>query len=307
MAHVSPVSGRSEEQDALTQCALFSTGWAVCATACRIPVSVTDCCYAARNSSIHIYETLRDLVWEGQMAEHAEPFGTVVIGAGQAGLATSYELARRGLDHVVLERGRIGEAWRGRWDSLCMILPNWFNCLPGFPYQGSEPDGFQTRDEWVADLVRYAAAFAAPVREGVAVDGGRRAAGRTVLRCRRRPARSSRTNVVVATGALSDAARAGARCGAGRRRRARSIPVAYRNPARSRQAPSSSSARATPAARLPRSSPAPGGRSTSPSGTAGSRSAGIGAGTCNGGTLTHIDQFRRRGRDPAWTRQHHRM
>ena len=103
------------------------------------------------------------------MAKRAEPVGTVVIGAGQAGLANSYELARRGLDHVVLERGRIGEAWRGRWDSLCMVLPNWSNGLPGFPYQGAAPDGFQTRDEWVADLVRYAAAFALPVREGVAV------------------------------------------------------------------------------------------------------------------------------------------
>ena len=103
------------------------------------------------------------------MAKRAEPVGTVVIGAGQAGLANSYTLAQRGLDHVVLERGRIGEAWRGRWDSLCMVLPNWFNGLPGFPYQGAAPDGFQTRDEWVADLGRYAADFALPVREGVAV------------------------------------------------------------------------------------------------------------------------------------------
>jgi putative flavoprotein involved in K+ transport len=103
------------------------------------------------------------------MAKRAEPVGTVVIGAGQAGLANSYTLAQRGLDHVVLERGRIGEAWRGRWDSLCMVLPNWYNGLPGFPYQGAAPDGFQTRDEWVADLARYAATFALPVREGVAV------------------------------------------------------------------------------------------------------------------------------------------
>jgi putative flavoprotein involved in K+ transport len=103
------------------------------------------------------------------MAERAASVETVVIGAGQAGLANSYELTRRGLDHVVLERGRIGEAWRGRWDSLCMVLPNWFNGLPGFPYQGAAPDGFQTRDEWVADLARYAATFALPVREGVAV------------------------------------------------------------------------------------------------------------------------------------------
>jgi putative flavoprotein involved in K+ transport len=103
------------------------------------------------------------------MAKRAEPVGTVVIGAGQAGLANSYTLAQRGLDHVVLEHGRIGEAWRGRWDSLCMVLPNWYNGLPGFPYQGAAPDGFQTRDEWVADLARYAATFALPVREGVAV------------------------------------------------------------------------------------------------------------------------------------------
>jgi putative flavoprotein involved in K+ transport len=58
------------------------------------------------------------------MAEQVDPVGTVVIGAGQAGLATSSELTQRGLDHVVLERGQIGEAWRWRWDSLCMILPN---------------------------------------------------------------------------------------------------------------------------------------------------------------------------------------
>src|SRR5688572_13027937 len=103
------------------------------------------------------------------MVERSEPIGTVVIGAGQAGLATSYELTQRGLDHVVLEREQIGEAWRRRWDSLCMILPNWFNGLPGFPYQGDEPDGFQTRDAWVADLARYAEAFALPVRQGVAV------------------------------------------------------------------------------------------------------------------------------------------
>src|SRR5215212_2485091 len=103
------------------------------------------------------------------MAERAAPVGTVVIGAGQAGLANSYKLSRRGLDHVVLERGRIGEAWRGRWDSLSMILPNWFNGLPGFPYQGDEPDGFQSRDAWVADLARYAEEFALPVRQGVAV------------------------------------------------------------------------------------------------------------------------------------------
>jgi choline dehydrogenase-like flavoprotein len=56
------------------------------------------------------------------MAERAEPIGTVVIGAGQAGLANSRELARHGLGHIVLERGRIGEAWRARWYSLCATV-----------------------------------------------------------------------------------------------------------------------------------------------------------------------------------------
>jgi putative flavoprotein involved in K+ transport len=128
----------------------------------------------------------------------------VVIGAGQAGLATSYELTQRGLDHVVLERGRAGEAWRNRWDSLCMILPNWFNCLPGLPYQGSEPDGFQTRDEWVANLERYVSTFDLPVREGVTVDDvEQRDDGRFAVTT------SSGTfcadNVVVATGAYQAA------------------------------------------------------------------------------------------------------
>src|SRR5215218_3696579 len=104
------------------------------------------------------------------MNEPVEYTETVVIGAGQAGLATSYELMQRGLDHVVLERGRAGEAWRNRWDSLCMILPNWYSNLPGYPYQGDDPDGFQTRDQWVANLDHYVASYGLPVREDVAVD-----------------------------------------------------------------------------------------------------------------------------------------
>jgi putative flavoprotein involved in K+ transport len=130
----------------------------------------------------------------------AERVAVLIVGAGQAGLATSYELTRRGLDHVVLERGRIGESWRGRWDSLSMILPNWFNGLPGFPYQGHEPDGFQSRDEWVADLARYAEEFALPVRQGVAVTAVRqRRDGRFALQTSAGALVAE--HVVVATGA----------------------------------------------------------------------------------------------------------
>lgn len=95
---------------------------------------------------------------------------TVVIGAGQAGLATSWHLARHGIRHRVLERGRIGEAWRSqRWDSFCLVTPNWSITLPGAAYAGPEPDGFMARDDFVAHLERWAAGFAAPVETGVAV------------------------------------------------------------------------------------------------------------------------------------------
>jgi putative flavoprotein involved in K+ transport len=91
----------------------------------------------------------------------------VVVGAGQAGLAVSHELTNEGVDHVVLERDRMGQGWRGRWDSFCLVTPNWFVQLPGQHYDGSDPDGFMPRDEIVAYLERYAAAFEAPVREGI--------------------------------------------------------------------------------------------------------------------------------------------
>lgn len=99
----------------------------------------------------------------------ADDVDVVVVGAGQAGLAVSRELTQAHVAHVVLEQGRIGETWRGWWDSCCLISPNWGVDLPGLPYDGDDPDGFWSRDELVAYLERYAAAFAAPVREGVAV------------------------------------------------------------------------------------------------------------------------------------------
>jgi putative flavoprotein involved in K+ transport len=93
----------------------------------------------------------------------------VIVGGGQAGLAVSYQLSKAGLDHVVLERARIGNTWRGRWDAFCLVTPNWTMDLPGFPYDGDDPQGFAPRDEIVAYLERYAASFQAPVQTGVEV------------------------------------------------------------------------------------------------------------------------------------------
>jgi putative flavoprotein involved in K+ transport len=94
----------------------------------------------------------------------------VVIGAGQAGLAVSYELTALGIDHVVLERERIAQTWRGLWDSFCLVTPNWTMSLPGAAYAGDDPEGFVPRHEIVRYLERYASASGAPVREGVGVD-----------------------------------------------------------------------------------------------------------------------------------------
>ena len=93
----------------------------------------------------------------------------VVLGAGHAGLAASYELTRRDVPHVILDRGRIAETWRSkRWDAFTMIMPNWGLDLPGFPFVGDR-DAFSTRDEAVVRFEDYAAMFGAPVRTGVTV------------------------------------------------------------------------------------------------------------------------------------------
>jgi putative flavoprotein involved in K+ transport len=90
---------------------------------------------------------------------------TVVLGAGHAGLAMSRCLADRGLDHVVLERGSVGERWRtARWESFRLLTPNWLSRLPGWVYAGREPDGFMTAAEFGDYLSGYASSFDAPVQ-----------------------------------------------------------------------------------------------------------------------------------------------
>ena len=93
----------------------------------------------------------------------------VIVGAGQAGLSLSHELAAAHIEHIVLERGRVGETWRGRWDSFCLVIPNWTVQLPGGRYRGDDPDGFMPKSQIVSHLVAYAESFHAPVRESVTV------------------------------------------------------------------------------------------------------------------------------------------
>lgn len=99
----------------------------------------------------------------------------VIVGAGQAGLALSHCLGRTGVEHAVLERGRIGERWRSQsWRSLSLLTPNWLNALPGSPYQGDDPDGFMNKHAFVASLEAYAGRWQAPVECGIEVFSSRR-------------------------------------------------------------------------------------------------------------------------------------
>jgi putative flavoprotein involved in K+ transport len=129
-----------------------------------------------------------------------ERIDTVVIGAGQAGLSASFHLSHAGREHVVLERGEIGDSWRNRrWDGFYLNTPKFTLQLPGFEYDGPEPEAFSSRNETIAYLDDYAGSFSAPVRTGIEVSALRRDgdeleidAGGATLRTR---------NVVVATGA----------------------------------------------------------------------------------------------------------
>ncbi len=95
---------------------------------------------------------------------------TVIIGGGQAGLAMGRCLSEYGIEHVILERGRIGERWRSeRWDSLRMLTPNWQSRLPHWHYSGKHPDAFMTTPEFIRHLERYAQSYAAQVQTGTTV------------------------------------------------------------------------------------------------------------------------------------------
>jgi putative flavoprotein involved in K+ transport len=99
----------------------------------------------------------------------AHTIDTVVIGAGHAGLAVSRLLIGARREHVVLDRGRVGERWRTeRWDSLHLLTPTWMNRLPGW-HTGGDPDGFLSSGQFIRELEQYAASFDAPVLTGTRV------------------------------------------------------------------------------------------------------------------------------------------
>jgi len=129
----------------------------------------------------------------------SEALDTVVIGAGQAGLAVGYYLARQGRDFTILDGAeRVGDSWRGHWDSLRLFTPAKYNRLPGMRFPARRWS-FPTKDEMAGYLESYAARFALPVQTGVKVDRVSQSGKRFVVSAGDR--RIEAANVVVASGA----------------------------------------------------------------------------------------------------------
>ncbi|MEM9761817.1 MAG: NAD(P)/FAD-dependent oxidoreductase [Pseudomonadota bacterium] len=136
---------------------------------------------------------------------HPRRTNTIIIGAGQAGLAMSRELTRRGIEHLLLERGLVGESWRSRpWESLRLLTPNWANGLPGMPYWGPDPHGFMSAADLIERLDSYANLVEAPVHEHTEVLHVSRGEAGFVLSTSQGPYRCR--NLVLASGACTEAA-----------------------------------------------------------------------------------------------------
>ena len=97
-------------------------------------------------------------------------YSVVIVGGGQSGLSLSHCLQQRGIDHLVIEKRSLVHSWRTqRWDSFCLVTPNWQCDLPGWPYKGADPHGFMVKDEINAWLAGFVEQVQAPALEGVTV------------------------------------------------------------------------------------------------------------------------------------------
>jgi len=130
-----------------------------------------------------------------------EKIDTVIIGGGHAGLTMSFFLTQRGLEHVILDRGRVAERWRSeRWDSFCFQFPNSTIELPGYKYQSEDPDGFVPGREIVRFIQEYANFIKAPVRCGADVTALEFSSNSTRYLLRTNLGTIEASNVVLATG-----------------------------------------------------------------------------------------------------------
>lgn len=98
-------------------------------------------------------------------------YPVVVVGGGQAGLSVSHYLKQQGIEHIVLEKNFVAHSWaKDRWDTFCLVTPNWQCRLPDFPYAGDDPNGFMLKDQIVEYVQAFALKTRPPVVEGVSVN-----------------------------------------------------------------------------------------------------------------------------------------
>ena len=131
-----------------------------------------------------------------------EKVDTLIIGGGQAGLAMSEHLGKRGLSHMIVEKGQIASSWRGRWDSLVANGPAWHDRFPGMTFAGVDPDGFAPRKNIVDYFVSYAQQISAPIRCDTEVKTLRRKPDGSGFVAETSTGTIEATNVVAATGAF---------------------------------------------------------------------------------------------------------
>ena len=128
-------------------------------------------------------------------------YSVIVVGGGQAGLSISYCLQQKKIDNLVLEKNYVGYSWQAkRWDTFCLVTPNWQCNLPGYSYSGDDPDGFMEKDA-IVDFVRgYASSFNPQLKEGVEVFKLSKSNSGELFELSTSIGKFTADNVVVATG-----------------------------------------------------------------------------------------------------------
>ena len=132
-----------------------------------------------------------------------EKTDTLVVGAGQAGIALSEHLGHNDVPHIIVEKNRTAEAWRtGRWDALVANGPAWHDRFPSLAFQGDSPDAFMPKDRVAAYLVEYAKMVKAPIREGIEALSAERLPGKGGFRVETSAGVIHARRIVAATGAF---------------------------------------------------------------------------------------------------------
>ncbi|MEO0888317.1 MAG: FAD-dependent oxidoreductase, partial [Cyanobacteria bacterium J06648_10] len=132
-------------------------------------------------------------------------FPVVIVGGGQAGLSISYCLQQQGIDNIIFEKNKIADSWRSkRWDTFCLVTPNWQCMLPGYRYSGEDPNGFMKRDAIVQFVENYAESFGPCIKENVSVRALKRHDSRSVFEVTTSIGTYTADQVVVATGGYHD-------------------------------------------------------------------------------------------------------